>query len=554
MKSLLKYLLPLAALFIAVSCKEGESIDSPNGENISLQRLLEAYNSGKIFDNASSKESSCEIRFTDGSTIIVPNSDFKIEDCTSSSPKEVSLNGAYWTVGGVTKAIKADSSIPDDKSQVVYSYYDTRSLYIHLSNHNKITFRSRAIEQEEEIERRQNLPIVKITTNGGAEIVDKKNYVKGTIEISDPEKLYSEETSFKATMGIRGRGNSTWSWPKKPWKVKLDQKASLLGMPADKEWCLLANYSDRTLLRNVVAMQLSEICGFSWTPRIRSVEVYLNDKYQGVYTLCEHKKVSSSRVDIDVVGEEVTEGDALTGDYYFEIEESQDADVCWWTSMHVPMMFNEPENPNQAQIDYSKKLFADFEAALSSSSFKDPEKGYAAYIDVDSFIDYYIVQELTKNVDGNLRKSSFITKKKGGKMEMYHLWDFDLTLGNCGYFDARVGNGPEGFYIKDFNSIGEKDKGWYYRLFQDPAFTRKVVARWDELMPKLKGIPLFIENEAAVLDPAQKRNFSVWPIEESVDWVRFPSLGSYEAEVEYLIKFYNTRLQWLDTALHNLPQ
>lgn len=550
MKSLLKYLLPL--LVTVASCDKSENPDAPVGGCASLTELLEAYASGKLYDSAAQKDASCEIRFEDGSSITVPASDFIIEDCTSSSPKAVSANGAYWTVGGVTKAVRVDASLSDDKALVVYAYYDLKSLYIQLSNRNKLTFRSRATEKEEELARKQNLPVVRITTDGGAAIADKKNYVPGTIEISDTEHLYSEETVFKASMGIRGRGNSTWSWPKKPWKVKLDKKTSVLGMPADKEWCLLANYSDRTLLRNAVAMRLSEICGFSWTPRMRSVEVYLNGKYQGVYSFCEHKKVSSSRVDIDVVAEDATSGEALTGDYYFEIEEAQDGDVCWWTSLRVPMMFSEPENPNKAQTEYGKKLFSDFESALSGSSFKDPEKGYAAYIDVDSFIDYYIVQELTKNVDGNLRKSSFITKRKGGRLEMYHLWDFDLTLGNCGYFDSRVGNGPEGFYIKDYNSVGEKGSGWYHRLFQDPAFTKKVVERWEALYPELKAIPQYIEEQALILGPAQKRNFAVWPIGDSVDWVKFPSLGSYEAEVDYLIRFYSVRLKWLDTALHSL--
>ncbi len=550
MKSLLKYLLPL--LVTLASCGKSENTDTPAGGCASLGELLDAYASGKLYKSATQKEASCEIRFEDGSSITVPTSDFRIEDCTSSSPKEVSVNGAYWTVDGMTKALKVDVSLSDDKALVVYAYYDRKSLCIQLSNRNKLTFRSRATEKEEELSRKQNLPVVRITTDGGAVIADKKNYVPGTIEITDSEHLYSEETVFKAAMGIRGRGNSTWSWPKKPWKVKLDKKASVLGMPADKEWCLLANYSDRTLLRNAVAMRLSEICGFSWTPRMRSVEVYLNGKYQGVYSFCEHKKVSSSRVDIDVVAEDVTAGEALTGDYYFEIEEAQDGDVCWWTSLRVPMMFSEPENPNKAQTEYGKKLFSDFESALSGSSFKDPVKGYAAYIDVDSFIDYYIVQELTKNVDGNLRKSSFITKRKGGRLEMYHLWDFDLTLGNCGYFDSRVGNGPEGFYIKDFNSVGEKDSGWYHRLFQDPAFTKKVVERWEALYSELKAIPQYIEEQALILGPAQERNFAVWPIGDSVDWVRFPSLGSYEAEVDYLIKFYSERLKWLDAALHSL--
>jgi hypothetical protein len=314
-------------------------------------------------------------------------------------------------------------------------------------------------------------------------------------------------------------------------------------MPADKEWALLANYADRTLIRNIVAMKLSEICGFSWTPRMRSVEVFLNGKYQGVYTLCEHKKVSSDRVDIDLVGENDNDGDAVTGGYYLEIEEQQDETTCWWTSMGVPMMFSDPEEPTSKQLEYVKNLFESFEQALWARNWSETT-GYPKYIDVDSFVDYYIVQELTKNVDGNLRKSSFITKERGKKMEMYHLWDFDLTLGNCGYFWDGVGNGPENFWIK-------LDK-WFPHLFNDPAFVRKVQNRWNELMPEFSRIPDFIDEQALYLDKAQERNFKVWSIWESVDWVYFPSLGSYEKEVEYLKEFYTERLQWLDRELNNL--
>ena len=415
---------------------------------------------------------------------------------------------------------------------------------MYLSNRNKLTFNSQALidkeeaerleeERQQEIARRQNIPVVRITTVNGAGIHDKENYVDGTITIEDLEKLYSEVTEFSAAMGIRGRGNSTWSFPKKPWKVKLKEKASLLGMPADKEWCLLANYADRTLLRNIVAMKLSEICGFPWTPRMHSVEVYLNGSYQGVYTLCEHKKVSSDRVDIDV--------DA--GDVYLEIEEQQDETTCWWTGMGVPMMFSDPEEPSSGQLADIKDFFSDFEAALRDRDFSETT-GYPAYIDVDSFIDYYIVQELTKNVDGNLRKSSFLTKEQGKKLEMYHLWDFDLTLGNCGYFGSQVGNGYENFWIK-------RDR-WYPYLFNDPVFVDKLQTRWSELLPQFETIPDFIELEAAYLEKARERNFQKWSINESVDWVMFPSLGSYEKELEYLKEFYTRRLSWLNVELNKL--
>ena len=388
-----------------------------------------------------------------------------------------------------------------------------------------------------ELERRQNIPAIYIDTDG-AGIYDKKNYVKGTITVKDPELLYSDVPEFSAPMGIRGRGNSTWSFPKKPWKVKLDEKASILGMPADKEWCLLANYADRTLLRNYMTMELSRICGFSWTPRMVSVDVYLNYEYQGVYTFCEHKKVSADRVDLDL--------DA--GDVYLEIEEQQDETTCWWTGMGVPMMFSDPEEPSAEQLAEIQKYFADFEASLYSPDFADPQKGYAKYIDLKSFIDYYIVQELAKNTDGNLRKSTFITKKSGGKLEMYHLWDFDLAFGNSGW----IMHEPEGYWVKDYSSDCTPGDNWFNRMFRDPAFVDMVQARWNELLPQFEQIPAFIDEHALYLDKAQEHNFQIWDIWESVDWVNCPSLGSYRKEVDFLKEFYTKRLEWLTGALNSL--
>ena len=537
--------LSLSLLFSGCE-KEADAQKTPE-QPVGFVELVQAYKDGKIFQSAEHQNTSCVLSFTDGSKLTIAATAFEIHDCTAKTPSKVEVSGNWWSVDGVVRGIKVDSNLSDEQSLPVYVYFDSKTLYAHLSNRTILTFPSKVLEEEKdelaEIERRQHIPIIYLTTKNSAPINDKKNYVDGTIRIWDPEKLYSDVEEFTADMGIRGRGNSTWSFPKKPWKVKLDSKASLLGMPADKEWALLANYADRTLIRNIVAMKLSEICGFSWTPRMRSVEVYLNGYYQGVYTLCEHKKVSSDRVDIDLVGENDNEGDALTGGYYLEIEEQQDETTCWWTAMGVPMMFSDPEEPTAQQLAYVKGLFDSFENALKSKDFSE-STGYPKYIDVDSFIDYYIVQELTKNVDGNLRKSSFITKERGKKMEMYHLWDFDLTLGNCGYFWDGVGNGPENFWIKI-------DK-WFPYLFADPAFVDKVQKRWNELMPEFEKIPEFIDDQALTLAKAQERNFQVWSIWDSVDWVKFPSLGSYEKEVDYLKEFYTKRLQWLDRELNKL--
>lgn len=536
----------MAMIPFVTSCEK--EIDTPGEKQpASYIGLIQAYEDGRVFSSAEISSGYCTVCFKDGFNIKVPQTEVEINDHTDSEPPKITASGGWWKVGDVTLPVKVESSLTIREASPVYVYFDRITLVMYLSNRTVLKFPSQALEeqekQEEEIGRKQNIPVVRITTDGGKGIYDKDNYVPGTITISDPEKLYSDVEEFSGRMGIRGRGNSTWSFPKKPWKVKLDSKAGLLGMPADKEWALLANYADRTLVRNIVAMKLSEICGFSWTPRMRSVEVYLNNEYQGVYTLCEHKKVSSDRVDIDLVGENDNTGDAVTGGYYLEIEEQQDETTCWWTSMGVPMMFSDPEEPTDQQLKYVKDLFESFEQALWAKDWSE-STGYPKYIDVDSFVDYYIVQELTKNIDGNLRKSSFITKERGKKMEMYHLWDFDLTLGNCGYFWDGVGNGPENFWIK-------LDK-WYPHLFEDPAFVAKVQDRWSELLPEFRKIPDFIDEQVLCLDKAQKRNFQKWSIYESVDWVYFPSLGSYEKEVDYLKEFYTKRLEWLDRELNKL--
>ena len=133
---------------------------------------------------------------------------------------------------------------------------------------------------------------------------------------------------------------------------------------------------------------------------------------------------------------------------------------------------------------------------------------------------------------------------------MYHLWDFDLTMGNCGYFHGQTGSGPENFWIKDFNSYSKPGDNWFNRMMTDPQFMIMLKKRWNELMPEFRKIPEFIDEQAFILSKAQKRNFEVWGINESIDWVMFPSLGSYDAEVEYLKEFYTTRLEWLNTHIN----
>ena len=308
-------------------------------------------------------------------------------------------------------------------------------------------------------------------------------------------------------------------------------------------------------MRNIVAMKLSEILGMSWTPVMLPVEVYLNDKYQGVYTFSEHKKVAKGRVDLDIVSETDNEGEEVTGDYYLEIEGAMDETTCFHTAVRgIPMMFSDPEEPTEAQYNYIYEYFRATELAIESEDFKDPEKGWQKYIDAESFAKAFIINELAKNIDGNMRKSSFITKEKGKKLEMYHVWDYDISFGNCNYMKDYGGtNGPEGWFVKNvalgYHWDGKKGN-WYIRLCQDPAFCATVKRIWKEHYAEISGLTAFMDQQALLMQDAQKRNFEEWDILNKIVWPNVDIFGSYEKEVEYLKDFYTQRVNWLDKAFN----
>lgn len=456
------------------------------------------------------------------------------QGCSYTLIPTFSYRGRSLTVGGVEQ--ESHKTAQDFSEIIEYT----------LTLHDNSTIKYKVVLKG------NGFPAVYIQTQNSRQILDKINWIPGTVTIVDEGLSLWDQRKFEAPMQIRGRGNATWnSFPKKPYRIKLNEKASIFGLPKNKDWILVANYADKSLMRNTVAMKVSEILGFSWTPAIFDVEVYLNDSYLGLYNFMDHKEVAKHRVDITPPGPNDNSGDAVAGDYYLEIEEAQDEPVCWWTDMGVPMMFKAPESPTAAQQSYVKNLFKSFENVLRSSYFADPSNGYARYIDVDSWVNNYIIQELTKNVDGNLRKSTFITKEKGKKLEMYHVWDFDFTLGNCDYFDDFYGltNTYEGWFIR-YNGRGGYGTGWYYYLMKDPAFLKKVKTRWNEVYPQLREVPAYIDACYERDKDAAARNFERWPILHSYVWPNYVVLGSYYAEVDYLKRFYTQRLEWLNAEIN----
>lgn len=398
------------------------------------------------------------------------------------------------------------------------------------------------------------LPIVRIETVNHAPVTSKTTYVQGHIRFEDPDGIYSSVEELELDMNIRGRGNSTWNMPKKPYRIKLSGSSAVFGMPADKDWNLLAEYSDKSLMRNSTAMELSRICEMAWTPQMRSVNLYFNGSYKGVYSLCEHKEVSSHKVDINVVTASDNEGEAVTGDYYLEIESAQDGICNFYTEVGIPIVFSDPEEPTVQQEAYIKNYLSAFEAALYSDSFTDAQTGYAAYVDLESFVKHYIIQELTKNIDGNLAKSCYLVKSRGGKLMFYHVWDFDIALGNCNYIDSAfpgATNTPEGWFIRDYILKGKSD-GWYGRMFKDPAFVAELKAIWTRIYPSLLTVPTFIDRSVDGLYEAQDDNFKVWFILGVQVWPNYKVFNTYNEEVQYLKSFYVQRLSWMNTQIAQL--
>jgi hypothetical protein len=373
------------------------------------------------------------------------------------------------------------------------------------------------------------LPVIRIDTAGHAPIISKEQYLTGTFELDAPGS-----PAVASTMQIRGRGNSTWAADKKPYRLKLDTSTSLLGIHKSKNWVLLADRFDSTHLRNTVGFDLGRETGLAWTPETRQVELVLNGSYEGVYELSEHIRVDSSRVDIDEMGPEDLSGDALTGGYLAQVDPGviTDGDPGFLTPRNNPIVIEDPDPAAPQQYTYFRNYVASFENALYSPHFAGPSTGYAAYLDVPSMVDLYLVNELVRNQDAFLG-STYFSKPRLGKITMGPLWDLDNSLGNVRGWDT---GSPTGWFVR---RDGLK---WISRLFQDPAFSAAVAARWDQLRPAFSAMPAQIVQEGAALAPAMAN--------EAARWTYRPAPV---ATPEQLADWLQARIDWIDANIHSSP-
>ncbi len=382
------------------------------------------------------------------------------------------------------------------------------------------------------------LPTVAILTDGGAPI-QHGVYIPGSMTIP----ATAESPAYSGTLQIKGRGNSTWGMPKKPYRIKLDAKAELLGMAKDKNWALLANYADKTLLHNRVALALGQRLGMGWSPDSRMVKVTVNGQYQGVYQLIETIRVGSNRVDIAEMEPADIALPEVSGGYLFEIDQRRDcaANVLFSTSRNVPFCIDTPDDDEIVweQYDYLRNYVQNTEDAIWAPDFSDPATGYRAWLEPSSFIDWYLVNEITANVDARDYSSIWNFKDRDGLLERGPLWDFDLGFGNANYCACAD---PQGFWVH--GGI------WYARLFQDPTFAAQTRARWDDLKTDVfDALPALMDSEAAWIHGAVEANFIRWPIPATYVWPNVVVTGSWEGDVAYGKDWLRQRIAWLDEHL-----
>jgi hypothetical protein len=373
------------------------------------------------------------------------------------------------------------------------------------------------------------LPIVHLSTQGNVNITSKDDYIDGEVWV-DGGRNYVELVSVP--MEIRGRGNSTWGHPKKPYQMKLADKAEFLGMPEDKKWLFLAEYSDKTMLRNSIAFEMGYMSNLAWTPQSTFSEVYLNDEYIGTYNITQKVEESDNRLPLD------------NGGFLLEIDQYErlDPDDVYFNTKHFLINIKEPSvDWGSSELSQISELINDFEGALFAASFRQENVGYQQYIDIDSFIDWFIISEITKNVDSRDFSSIFLHVLPGEKIRMGPLWDFDLSFGNVDYANSRY---AEGYWVKEHK--------WYTRLFQDPAFVDLVQTRFAFFRNNQGLILDKIDKYAERLKWAQQENDERWQTIGIYVWPNPVVFDTYDQEVDHMKDWYIQRMDWLHEALNSL--
>ena len=422
------------------------------------------------------------------------------------------------------------------------------------------------------------IPFIKISTR--KKIIDEpKTEAKLQIFIKD-------SLLFSSRIGIEYRGAvSQMFYEKKSYGIELWDETnkgisgSLLNLPMEEDWILHGPYADKSLIRNVIAYQVSNKIG-RYAPKTQFVEVEINGDFKGLYVLMEKIKRGKERVNVSKLPAKTSASDSISGGYILKIDKTvgsgfsnqddynksnaitsrydQTGKISKNSKIHFLYDYPKSENISELQKDYINNYVHLFEKALASSDFSDPKLGFRNYIDEDSFIDYFLLTELFQNFDG-YRISTYLQKERGDKLKMGPIWDFDLSLGSKG-FCHNMNKENQNFWIFEYNKYCGDDLWvvpfWWHRLLQDKLFVEKLNTRWNTLRQyEFSEIVLIqnINNQVNYLKntKAVERNFDRWRIlNKRIE--PNDTKGSHDQEVELIKNWLKQRLIWMDKELPKL--
>lgn len=383
-----------------------------------------------------------------------------------------------------------------------------------------------------------NLPTVVINTEGAEEITSKEN------ELSSNVYIISEDgTNLLATSetGVRGRGNASWDFPKKPYRLKFQSKQSPLGAPASaKKWTLISNYGDKSLMRNVLAFEVSRRVGLSYTPFCHPVDVIINGEYRGSYHLCDQVEAASGRV-------EAKDGYLIEIDAYAYKESSM-----FNSNRGIPVTIKHPDEDDitSAQHNFIRNYFNQMEAAAFASNYTDQTSGYRKYLDLDSFLKNFIVGEFAGNTDTYW--SVYMYKDDSdGKLYTGPIWDYDLAFEN----DKRtypINNLTDYIYAQRGSVASESVRSMVTRIVKnDTAAKQRLREIWAEARSEggLDDLTDMVDEMEEMLEESQELNFKRWNILDQMVHENYQALGSYSKEVGTVRTYITKRLESLDNLI-----
>lgn len=370
------------------------------------------------------------------------------------------------------------------------------------------------------------LPRIVIETENFNEIRDTETYKKASFQIYGEKNPESEVIPLQ----IRGRGNASFKMYKYSYKLKFNEKISLFGFPKDKEWNLIANAADKSLLMNFITFKLSKWLGSDYEPRATFVELYLNRNYLGVYLFTEQIKVSKNRVNIPKEG------------YSFLLEKSNKEDSLKThikTKQHNLFVIRSPKEPTKQQKDSLLVHFNHWESYLEKGNFQSAQ-AISNWLDLDNYFRMYWIQEFSKNLDGAFKRSIFLTWQANDPIKFGPVWDFDMAYGNSEYASLQATSG-----------WNVKNSGWNKYILKDSILWNKAIQYWNQKRDYFERTTDSLEIYYKMLQKASVNEFKRWPVlEYDNDWPLKGKYNSYHDAVNFLKNWISDRIKWIDENTH----